>query len=70
MIWRANGKSRRGASTSRKGASASSGKLRRAEQAGIAQIDDEMRALVGRGGDVDLQHHLVHVVGDLVDRRC
>ena len=52
-IWRANGNSRRGASTSRNGASASSGTLRSAEQAGVAQVDEEVRALVRLGRTFD-----------------
>ena len=34
------------------------------EQAGIEQLDAEGDALVGLGGDLDLEHDLVHVLAD------
>ena len=35
------------------------------EQAGIGQVDDEVRAIVRLGADLDLQRDLMDIVGDL-----
>ena len=41
-----------------------------AEQAGVAQVDQEVDAVVRPGGDLDLEHDFMDVFGDAGRRRC
>jgi hypothetical protein len=64
MIWRANGKSRRGPRRAGTAGAARWDVLER-EQAGIKQFDPERGALVRHGRDVELQLDLVDVGADI-----
>ena len=66
-IWRANGKISRGASISRNGLKRLLGHVAEAEQARVAQVHDEMDAVLRARGNLDLQRDLVDVFGGRFD---
>ena len=67
MICRANGNSSRGASISRNGGERLLGYVADCEQPRVGEVDDEMDAVVGPRGNVELQADFVRAVAGAID---